>query len=300
MFHLFNDPRTRKDVDLVLSTGGARGLAHIGAILQLEDMGYHICSVSGTSMGALVGGIYAAGKIGDFRTWMKTIDRKKIRALSDFSLSLDHIVKGDRIIHALEQIVPDMPIEELSIPYCAVATDAVTGNEIIFNRGSLFRAIRASISLPLFFSPVKEGERVCLDGGLVNPLPLNRVKRNKKSLLVAVDVSGHDYKGQMLMNQMIRERNIRHSFAVSLLSKLFSRNANPDMNFISLLNRTISILIHQNTLLSLKLSPPDIYIEIPMTRYSTFDFDKSERLIGIGRTKTRRVVDHFLQTGKPC
>ena len=138
----------RKDVALVLSSGGARGLAHIGAIEVLEEEGYHITSIAGCSMGALIGGVYAAGKLEEFREWMKGIDRKRMLELTDFSLSLNHIVKGDRIIEAIMEFVPDMAIEDLPIPYCAVATDWVSGREVSFRTGSLFEAIRASISLP--------------------------------------------------------------------------------------------------------------------------------------------------------
>ena len=143
------------DIALVLSSGGARGLAHIGVIEELEAQGHHITSVAGCSMGALVGGIYAAGKLPEFREWMKSIDRRKMMDLVDFSLSLSHLAKGKRIIEAIMQIVPDVNIEDLPIPYCAIATDWTNGQEVVFREGSLFSAIRASISLPSFFEPVK-------------------------------------------------------------------------------------------------------------------------------------------------
>lgn len=278
---------------LVLSTGGARGLAHIGAIDQLLDMGYNIRSVAGTSMGALVGGMYAAGRLEDFRQWMLTIDRKRILSLMDFSLSISHIAKGERIIEAMKQIVPDVNIEDLSIPYCAVATDAVSGTEVVFNSGSLYDAIRASISLPLVFSPVRQGERILLDGGLVNPLPLNRVRRSKHDLLVAVNVSGHDYRGQVEMRRIIKEQQNERSKVISLLSKLMPQD--PELNYYTLLNRSISIMINKNAQQSLKLTPPDILVDIPMNRYNTFDFDKVERLSAIGRNKTKRAVEKFLE-----
>ena len=105
-----------KDIALVLSSGGARGLAHIGVIEELESQGYHISSIAGCSMGALIGGVYATGKLAEFREWMKTIDRKKMLELTDFSFSLNHIVKGTRIIKAIMEFVPDVPIEDLPIP----------------------------------------------------------------------------------------------------------------------------------------------------------------------------------------
>ena len=293
MFHWFDNKKERKEVALVLSTGGARGLAHIGAIDELLDHDYHIHSVAGTSMGALIGGMYAAGKLDDFREWMLTIDRKKIIKLLDFSLSQHHIVKGERIIEAMKSVVPDVRIEDLEIPYCAIATDAVSGTEVVFTHGSLYEAIRASISLPLFFSPVRLDDKILIDGGLINPLPLNRVKRQKGDLLVAVNVSGHDYRGQVELRKMIREQQNEKSRFMSLINKFLPDDAG--MNYYTLLNRSTSIMINRNAQLQLKLTPPDILVDIPMNRYDTFDFDKRERLAAIGRTKTHRAIDRFLK-----
>ena len=248
----------KKDVALALSSGGARGLAHIGAIEELEEQEYRISAVSGCSMGALVGGVYAAGKLKEFREWMKTIDRKKMLELTDFSFSLSHLVKGTRIIEAIMEFVPDMPIEDLPIPFCCVATDWKTGREIVFNKGSLFEAIRASISLPSFYEPVQKDGMILIDGGVVNPIPLNRVKRKAGDILVGIDVSGHDYK----------KENVNH------------------FNYYTMLSRTSSIMIRQNSILMTKLTKPDMLVDIQMSRYGSFDFDKSEKLIAIGRLKT--------------
>ena len=125
------DQMKTKDVALVLSSGGARGLAHIGAIEELESHGYHISSIAGCSMGALIGGVYAAGKLKEFREWMKTIDRKKMIELTDFSFSINHLAKGTRIIETIMEFVPDMAIEDLPVPYCAVATDLKAGREVV-------------------------------------------------------------------------------------------------------------------------------------------------------------------------
>ncbi len=282
----------RKDVALVLSSGGARGLAHIGAIEVLEEEGYHITSIAGCSMGALIGGVYAAGKLEEFREWMKGIDRKRMLELTDFSLSLNHIVKGDRIIEAIMEFVPDMAIEDLPIPYCAVATDWVSGREVIFRTGSLFEAIRASISLPSFYKPVQRDGMILIDGGVVNPIPLNRVERHKDDLLVGVDVSGQDYKAQENMKHEISERRkSSKSLATQILSKLIPDNI--DFNYYTMLTRTSSLMIRQNAKLMTQLMNPDILVDIQMSRYGSFDYDKSERLIAIGRQKTQKAVSKF-------
>ena len=170
MTNSMNEITKKKDVALALSSGGARGLAHIGAIEELEAQGYRISSIAGCSMGALIGGVYAAGKLKEFREWMKTIDRKRMLELTDFSFSINHIVKGTRIIEAIMEFVPDMDIEELPIPYCAVATDWKAGREVVFRKGSLFEAIRASISLPTFYEPVRRNGMILIDGGVINPI----------------------------------------------------------------------------------------------------------------------------------
>ena len=276
-----------KNIALALSSGGARGLAHIGAIEELESQGYHITSIAGCSMGALIGGVYAAGKLEEFRDWMKTIDRKKMLELTDFSLSLNHLVKGTRIIKAIMEFVPDVPIEDLPIPYCAVATDWISGREVVIDKGSLFEAIRASISLPTFYEPVRRDGMILIDGGVVNPIPMNRVQRHEGDLLVGVDVSGHDYKAQWEKMQKQAEKQKQDKSLKSKLLDIIIPD-NIEFNYYTLLSRTSSIMIRQNSLLMAQLAKPDILIDIQMSRYGSFDYDKSERLINIGRNKTRK------------
>ena len=280
---------TMKDIALALSSGGARGLAHIGVIEELESQGYRIASIAGCSMGALIGGVYAAGKLEEFREWMKTVDKKKMLELTDFSLSLNHIVKGTRIIKAIMEFVPDVLIEDLPIPYCAVATDWISGREVVIDKGSLFEAIRASISLPTFYEPVRRDGMILIDGGVVNPIPMNRVKRHEGDLLVAVDVSGHDYKAQWEKTIKLTERQ-KHdkSLKAKLLDMIIPDNI--EFNYYTLLSRTSSIMIRQNSLLMAQLTKPDILIDIQMSRYGSFDYDKSERLITIGRNKARKAL----------
>ena len=281
-----------KDIALVLSSGGARGLAHIGVIEELEAQGFHISSIAGTSMGALIGGIYAAGKLQEFREWMKSIDKRKMLELTDLSFSLNHLVKGNRIIDAIKKIVPDTKIEDLSIPYCAVATDLENGREVTFRKGSLFGAIRASISLPGYYEPVRINDMVLVDGGTVNPIPLNRVVRKKGDLLVGVDVSGHDYKGQSQLQHFIEERRRQDkSLSQQILNRLIPDNL--DFNYFTMLSRTSSIMIRQNSKLMTQLTHPDILIDIQLRRYGGFDYDKSEKLIAIGHKYAQRAIEKY-------
>ncbi len=281
-----------KDVALVLSSGGARGLAHIGAIEELEAQGYRITSIAGCSMGALIGGVYAAGKLEMFREWMRTVTRKKMLELTDFSFSLNHLVKGTRIIEAIMEFVPDIPIEELALPYCAVATDWKAGREVVFRKGSLFEAIRASISLPSFYEPVRRNGMILIDGGVTNPIPLNRVARHEGDILVGIDVSGHDYEGESELQEALTERR-KHSSSLSqqIINRLTPDNL--DFNYYTMLSRVSSLMIRQNSILMAQLMKPDVLVDIQMSRYGGFDYDKSEKLIEIGRKKTAQTLQRF-------
>ena len=178
-----------KDVALVLSSGGPRGFAYIGAIEELEKRGYNITSVTGCSIGSLVGGVYAAGGLDEFKDWLFNLDNSKLLSLLDVSISKSYLVKGDKVISAIKNVVPDVRIENLRIPYRAVATDLYTGEEVVFKEGKLFDAIRASISIPSLFRPVKYGYHTLIDGGVVNTMPLSLAVRNGHDILVAFDVN---------------------------------------------------------------------------------------------------------------
>jgi NTE family protein len=249
------DSMKSKNVALVLGSGGARGLAHIGAIEALEERGYTISSISGCSMGSIIAGMYAAGQLAEAKKWFLQVDKQLILRMMDINLlSHNSLVKGARIIKELQTIVPDRPMEELNIPCSIVATDMLHTEQVVFRSGSLFEAVRASISIPLFFEPVVLGDRLLIDGGILNPLPLDIVQRQEGDILVAVDISGKD--------------------GLPLGKKL---------NFVSILDRMSDLQIQQNTLLSLRLTPPDIHAVMRQYAYTTFDFDKAEEIIAEGR-----------------
>lgn len=184
--------KRKKRVALALSSGGPRGFAYIGALEVLQERGYEVAAVAGTSIGALVGGVYAAGRLAEFKEWLLSLDTWKVFSLMDFSLSMSHIVKGDKIIEAIKEIVPDVNIEDMPMPFSAVATNLYTGEEVVFDKGNLFSAIRASMSIPSLFKPVQYGNVVLIDGHSSNCLPLNRVKRAKGDILVGFDTNYFD------------------------------------------------------------------------------------------------------------
>ena len=289
----------KKKIALVLSGGGARGLAHIGAIETLESHGYEITSIAGCSMGALIGGMYAAGKLPEVKDWMLALDRRKVLSLVDFSLSLTHLVKGDRVMEALKEIVPDVNIENLPIPYTAVATDWNSGKEVIFDHGSLYDAIRASISIPLFLNPVRREEMLLVDGGLVNSLPLNRVVRHSGDLLFGINVSTHDYQGELLMQQFVERKLLSKSMPAAVMNRIMKHFEGININYVTLLMRTIAIMLEQNTRQQILISRPDLVVQVPMKRYGVFDFDKAAAILQIGKHKTSRALRRFEHMKQP-
>lgn len=289
----------KKKIALVLSGGGARGLAHIGAIETLESHGYEITSIAGCSMGALIGGMYAAGKLPEVKDWVLALDRRKVLSLVDFSLSLTHLVKGDRVMEALKEIVPDVNIEDLPIPYTAVATDWNSGKEVIFDHGSLYDAIRASISIPLFLNPVRREDMLLVDGGLVNSLPLNRVVRHSGDLLFGINVSTHDYQGELLMQQFVERKLLSKSMPAAVMNRIMKHFEGININYVTLLMRTIAIMLEQNTRQQILISRPDLVVQVPMKRYGVFDFDKAAAILQIGKYKTSRALRRFEHMKQP-
>ena len=190
------------------------------------------------------------------------------------------------------EFVPDVNIEDLPIPYCAIATDLKAGREVMFRKGSLFKAIRASISLPSFYEPVRSNDMVLIDGGIINPLPLNRVKRQPEDILVGVDVSGHDYKAQWEeMHRLTSMQKSDKTLKTKILDMLIPDNI--EFNYYTVLSRASSLMIRQNSILMAQLMKPDFLVDIQMNRYGTFDFDKSEKLIAIGRQKAATAIGKF-------
>lgn len=264
-------------------------MAHIGAIEELESQGYRIRSIAGCSMGALVGGMYAAGCLAEFKEWMQTIDKRKMLSLIDLSLSINHLVKGERVIDALKEIVPDVNIEDLPIEYQAVATDWENGREVVFRSGSLYEAIRASISIPLFFNPVRRDGMILVDGGVLNPLPLKQGSQMSGELLVAVNVSGSYWGGEPKIKQLFEARR-KHSrsLPMSILASLIPDGL--DVNYFTLTQRMCSLMIQQNAALNIQLYKPDVVVDIPMNRFGSFEYDKVEKISTLGKTKMRKAL----------
>ncbi|WP_054888664.1 patatin-like phospholipase family protein [Pseudomonas sp. NBRC 111118] len=186
-----------KRVALVLGSGGARGYAHIGVIEEIERRGYDIACVAGCSMGAVIGGIYAAGKLDEYRNWIESLDYLDVLRLVDVSFRLGAI-RGDKVFGQIRKIVGEINIEQLRIPYTAVAADLTNQQEIWFQEGCLHQAMRASAAIPSLFTPVMQGNRMLVDGGILNPLPIVPVVSSHCDLIIAVNLNATNQKQYQL------------------------------------------------------------------------------------------------------
>ena len=327
-----------KDVALALSSGGPRGWAYIGAIEELESRGYNITSIAGTSIGSLIGGIYAAGKLAEVKEWLFSLDAWKVFSLMDISISMNHLVKGDKVMEALKEIVPDIDIEHLNIPYRAVAADLYTGEEVVFDRGPLFDAVRASISIPSLFRPVKYGFRTLVDGGIVNTMPIDKVVRNGQDILVAFDVNDVDVEHirQLVIEEAHKEedrirskkaldaetRNVLKSIrsntsltfrdklilakdqGVKILShKMNSEEEEPELffeeNYYSILSRTFSLMNHVIARNAAERYQPEVLVKMPFDAYGDIsDYAKAREISEAGRELMKAALDRYETTTK--
>jgi len=281
-----NNPKT---VSLVLGSGGARGLAHIGVIHELEENGYRIASIAGCSMGALIGGIYAAGKLDAFEAWVKEISKVDIVNLLDLAWQSDGLVKGDKIINTMVDLVGDARIEDLPMPYTAVAADIVSGTEVWLTSGRLFDAIRASISLPLFFTPVPFRDGQLIDGGVLNPVPIAPTFADDTDVTVAVNLGGppvspvEEHADQADSSEPGTTASRWVEGLIADVKRSIKDRVVRDWNAYDVANQAFDAM--QSAIARQKLAayPPDYEIEIPRNACGTLEFHRADEMIKLGR-----------------
>lgn len=275
-----------KTVSLVLGSGGARGLTHIGVIHWLIENGYEIRSISGCSAGALVGGVYAVGKLDLFVEWVTAIDTVSMAKLLDISWQSSGLFKADKIINTLIELVGDTKIEDLDIPFTAVAANVKEEKEVWLNSGPLFDAIRASISLPLFFTPFEIDGEVLIDGGVLNPVPIAPTFGDKTDLTLAVNLGGDIVKLPPVTKPTPTHTNgsfhEKVSHYVDKLQDSFIESININFDAYDIANQAFDAM--QSTIARQKLAayPADKTIEIPQNICGTFEFDRAEEMIRYG------------------
>lgn len=281
----------KKTVSLVLGSGGARGLAHIGVIHWLEENGYEIKSISGASIGALIGGIYACGELDAYEKWVRAITKVQIVKLLDVSWGKQGLVDGDRIIDALKELVGDRDIEDLPIRYTAVASDVQREKEIWLKSGSVFDAIRASISLPLFFTPFDLNGVKLLDGGILNPVPIAPTFEDHTDTTIAVNLGAAPAGSKPLATKTLAEdandsavgrlREKINNFIDERIS-LSSPASDDDWTMLDIADQTFDAM--QGTIARQKLASyrPDHTVKIARDACGTLEFDRADEIITLG------------------
>lgn len=306
-----------KKIALVLSSGGARGIAHIGVIRELEARGYEITSVSGTSIGAVIGGFYAAGKLDEYEAWVTGLGLYNVFNLMDFSFSTKGVIKGQRVFKKLREWMEGVTFEDLRIPFSCIAADLKKREEVVLDKGDVLAAIRASVAIPGYFEPsIVEGDTYLYDGGIVNPLPINRVHRNGDEMVLAVDLNAHQplfdpkkYWKESKPEESAILTRVSETWQtavkrIEVLQRLQSNdkeqekkvphNKEKHLSPIGALMEMFEMMQENITAQSLREHRPDILIEIPGNLCHTFEFHRSKELIEFGRIQTQKVLDKYL------
>lgn len=306
-----------KRVALVLGSGGARGYAHIGAIDVLTERGYEIVAVSGSSMGALVGGLHAAGKLDDYTEWVTSLNQRDILRLLDVSLNGPGVLRLERVLARMTEYLDGVLIEDLPIPYTAVASDLGARREVWFTSGPLETAIRASIAIPAMITPIMVNGRLLVDGGVLNPVPMEPVMGVDADFTLAINLSGErahhfgssptrETAAQRPPNEWLdRFRRTaaevwENDFIASILAR-FSRTDDadppaydpppPGLGITDVTRMSLDAMGSLITRYRLAALPPDILVTVAADSAKAMDFHKAAELIALGRTLTEAALD---------
>lgn len=290
-------------ISLVLGSGGARGMAHIGVIDALTEAGCEIDAISGCSMGALVGGIHAMGRLDEYRHWLLALERLDVLRLLDISFSSSGLIKGERIIRTLKALTGDTRIEDLPIRFTAVATDLGSGREVWIDEGPLYDAIRASIAVPTFFTPLRRQGRLLVDGGLCNPVPIAPTMRRAADLRVAVDLNGPPEPGLGARREEERrereQRSRNHEAILKFIEEIGEKlvgnrekraRSEEEPGALDVMNRAYEIMQSQVTNLKLAAYGADVLIRIPRNLCLTYEFYRAEEVIAFGLERAEQAL----------
>jgi NTE family protein len=306
-------------VALVLGSGGARGYAHIGVINELRERGHDIVGIAGSSMGALVGGLQAAGKLDEYADWATSLTQRALLRLLDPSISAAGVLRAEKILDAVRDVVGDITIEELPIPYTAVATDLIAGKSVWLQRGPVHAAIRASIAIPGVIAPHVLDGRLLADGGILDPLPMAPIAAVNADLTIAISLNGDDPARSRdseprptaeWLNRMWRStsalldtktarsvldtpsaRSVLARFTTAADDDLPVASPAPRLGSFEVMNRTIDIAQSALARHTLAAYPPDLLIEVPRTACRSLEFHRAAEVIDIGHELAAAALD---------
>lgn len=294
-------PRIRRNerVALVLGSGGARGLAQIGVLEALDARGMEIAAIAGSSSGALVGGIYAAGKLAEFREHLVRLDRRGFLRLLDPVVGRAGLLRGHRLVNAMRDVVGDPPIESLPIPFTAVAVDLLRQREVWLRHGPLWDAIRASFAIPGLFTPHTVHGRDLVDGGLLAPLPIAATRLSDAHRLIAVDMHGWPERppGSPAGQPPEDDADAGRGSVGNRVGEWFERKLglrsddDGEFGFSEIMARSLDTMQAQIARVHLALDPPELVIRIPRDACQFYEFWRAAELIDIGRIEAEKALD---------
>ena len=283
-----------KKIQLVLGSGGARGIAHITIIEVLIEDGIEIEAIYGCSMGAVIGGIFAAGQLKEYKKWLLKLSRNDVFELMDFTLTKEGFIKGDKIFNKHREMTGELLIEDFDIPFTAVALDIKSGKEISFTKGDLYQALRGSVAIPGFIISHRTDKYILIDGRVTNPLPLNLAERKKDSVIFGIDLSGPKNPSYTLKEDKNEpkdtvthwfERIIPGYFQQTNREKEKEDQHNEEKEALSLLQlMETTFILSQNKVNELIIDKykPDLLIRLPRTMAQTLDFSRAKEIYALG------------------
>ncbi|MGB4666498.1 MAG: patatin-like phospholipase family protein [Bacteroidales bacterium] len=300
----------KKDIGLVLSSGGARGATQIGVIKTLEKQGYNIKSVSGASIGSMIAGMYARGDLYEFEQWITSFTEDEILNMLGFTLKKNGILKVDSFFEILNQKFPDKNIEDLNIPCAIAATDIISSKPIYFTEGSLYKAMRASIAIPSLIVPVHYNSTILVDGGVLNPIPIESLPNRDKLDVFVINLYADEEGKKLIVKEKTdnkispNRRNRRYNAFINRIENFISRanvkniidyitspaSSADNVGYIQLLNSSAIAMIERIADLSIKAYPPDMIINIPKDICKVLDFGNIKELIEYGEVKSLEIL----------
>jgi len=298
----------RPTIALALGGGAARGFAHIGVIRTLVAKGFKPDIIAGTSIGAVVGGCYAAGKLDEIEQWARSLTRRRLFSYLDVSLGGLGLISGTRLFESLNEAIGDARIDELPLRFAAIATEIGTGHEIWLTRGRLADALRASYALPGIFPAVQIGERWLMDGALVNPVPVSAARALGGRIVIAVNVNTDLFgRGTTIQDLGATESgpsipSIEEEAASRGLLGLFGAEKNARRRFFGTAARpglsnvmveAFNVMQDRITRARLAGDPPDVMISPRIGRIGLFDFQRANDAIAIGAEATEKALESF-------
>lgn len=314
-----------KTVSLALGSGGARGFAHIGVIEVLEEEGLLIRNIAGSSMGACIGGVYCAGKMEPFKEWIVQLNKRETFRLMDFTISTQGVLKGKRILEHLKKMLGEVRIEDFDIGYTAISTDIVRKQEVWMRSGDLYTVIRASSAIPTLMMPSKLGDKILVDGGVLNPLPIEPLLPRQTDLIVAVNINANteeheataelndpefleglskqdddasDYTTRMVktvkswlsMNGRSESSETKSEKTEEEQLDELEKSRDSTLSYFGMLNKTVDFMQDRMCEQNIAIHAPDIVVNIPRNVGTTLEFYRAEEMIEEGRTACRKAI----------